>query len=417
MQVDAPEDSAMYIHRVGRTARNQAAGHALLMLLPSEERPVTEQLAQSGVPVKRIAVNPKHRVSVSSHAAALLVSQPDTRSLAKKAFTSYLRSIQLLPFNAAMDIRSLALDAFSASLGLAVTPELPLIERGEAGRELNRDRKNVNRSLDKLKRQIKEAKEAKRRAKEEAAGLSKRPTEQSADSDSESSDDDLLVPKGGPASDEGEQEQDHDSSEVPIVPLSRKKLAKLRIRTDDASKPMRLAGSKRTVFDEAGEEIAPLSMHLGARPALDAEQVTKHARQVKARLDASRAEDDAEEQRRVRDMHRARRMRDRPEKDGSDEGVQLGGGEGEEGGHNYEDQDSDDNDSADDDGSESEQEEVVERAKKVNNNNKKSSNKRKQVYTTDSNDDEDDEEGHNSDPFGADLARQEQLALELLGRR
>ena len=413
--MDAPEDSAMYIHRVGRTARNQAAGHALLMLLPSEERPVTEQLAQSGVPVKRIAVNPKHRVSVSSHAAALLVSQPDTRSLAKKAFTSYLRSIQLLPFNSALDIRSLALDAFSASLGLAVTPELPLIERGEAGRELNRDRKNVNRSLDKLKRQIKEAKEAKRRAKEEAAGLSKRPTEQPADSDSdEGSGDDLLVPKGGPATAEVEQESAHDSSEVPVVPLSRKKLAKLRIRTDDASKPMRLAGSKRTVFDEAGEEVAPLSMHLGARPALDAEQVTKHARQVKARLDASRAEDDAEEQRRVRDLHRARRMRDRPEKDGADEGVQLGGDGGEEG-HNYEDQDSDDNGSADDDESESEQEEqeeVVERSKKVN---KKSSNKRQQVYTSDS--DDEDEEGHNSDPSGADLARQEQLALELLGRR
>ena len=407
MQVDAPEDSAMYIHRVGRTARNQAAGHALLMLLPSEERPVTEQLAQSGVPVKRIAVNPKHRVSVSSHAAALLVSQPDTRSLAKKAFTSYLRSIQLLPFNSALDIRSLALDAFSASLGLAVTPELPVIERGEAGRELNRDRKNVNRSLDKLKRQIKEAKEAKRRAKEEATGLIKRPTGQPTDSDSEGSDDDLLVPKGGPATDDGDQEPDHDSSEVPVVPLSRKKLAKLRIRTDDASKSMRLAGSKRTVFDEAGEEVAPLSMHLGARPALDAEQVTKHARQVKARLDASRAEDDAEEQRRVRDLHRARRMRDRPEKDGADEGVQLGGDDEGDNGHNYEDQDSDDNGSE----SESEQEEVIERSKKVT---ISSSNKRKQVYTSDS---EDDEKGHNSDPSGADLARQEQRALELLGRR
>lgn len=37
VQVDCPEDTDTYIHRVGRTARNTAPGNALLFLLESEK--------------------------------------------------------------------------------------------------------------------------------------------------------------------------------------------------------------------------------------------------------------------------------------------------------------------------------------------------------------------------------------------
>lgn len=36
VQVDAPEDIATYVHRVGRTARYKAKGNALMFLAPSE---------------------------------------------------------------------------------------------------------------------------------------------------------------------------------------------------------------------------------------------------------------------------------------------------------------------------------------------------------------------------------------------
>lgn len=89
----------MYIHRVGRTARYTAGGRGLLMLMPSEEKPVIESLSQAGIPIKKLSMNPNKTVSVSSRAAALLVSNPECRSLAKKAFTSYLKSYLLLPRN------------------------------------------------------------------------------------------------------------------------------------------------------------------------------------------------------------------------------------------------------------------------------------------------------------------------------
>ena len=37
VQVDAPEDVATYVHRVGRTARYKAKGNALMFLAPSEQ--------------------------------------------------------------------------------------------------------------------------------------------------------------------------------------------------------------------------------------------------------------------------------------------------------------------------------------------------------------------------------------------
>ena len=37
IQFDAPEDSASYIHRVGRAGRFRSKGNALTFILPSEE--------------------------------------------------------------------------------------------------------------------------------------------------------------------------------------------------------------------------------------------------------------------------------------------------------------------------------------------------------------------------------------------
>ena len=108
----------MYIHRVGRTARYKAAGRALLFLMPSEEERVAGELQQAGVPIKKLTVNQKRTMSVASQAAALLVSQPECRLLAKKAFVGYLRSLQLMPDTPAdFDPNALPIDQFASSLG------------------------------------------------------------------------------------------------------------------------------------------------------------------------------------------------------------------------------------------------------------------------------------------------------------
>ena len=54
IQYDCPEDATTYLHRVGRTARNAAVGQSLLVLLPSEEPGMSQQLRAHKIPVDKI---------------------------------------------------------------------------------------------------------------------------------------------------------------------------------------------------------------------------------------------------------------------------------------------------------------------------------------------------------------------------
>ena len=65
--------------------------------------------------------------------------------LAKKSFTGYLRSLQLLPGKLQQDVTKLPLDAFAISLGLGMTPEAPVAPQGAEEREGVREKKNINR--------------------------------------------------------------------------------------------------------------------------------------------------------------------------------------------------------------------------------------------------------------------------------
>jgi superfamily II DNA/RNA helicase len=48
IQADAPENVAMYIHRVGRTARNNTVGRSLMLLMPQEEQGIAKDLKAGG---------------------------------------------------------------------------------------------------------------------------------------------------------------------------------------------------------------------------------------------------------------------------------------------------------------------------------------------------------------------------------
>jgi ATP-dependent RNA helicase DDX10/DBP4 len=97
VQVDAPEDKEMYIHRVGRTARYTSGGKSLLMVTPGEEAGMTKALRDAKVPIKKLSINPTKTVLVTQRAASLVASNATLNTLAKKAFKSYVRSVHLMP--------------------------------------------------------------------------------------------------------------------------------------------------------------------------------------------------------------------------------------------------------------------------------------------------------------------------------
>jgi ATP-dependent RNA helicase DDX10/DBP4 len=328
IQLDAPEDTAMYIHRVGRTARYTSGGRALLVLMPSEEKKVISDLNAANVPIKKSTVNQKHTVSVASTAAALLAARPELRVIAKKAFVGYIRSIQLVP-NKVVNIAELPTDEFASSLGLAFTPEIPIVAKTEeVGREDVRLKKNVNRSLDKLKRQIKEAKDAKKAAASLSKGSGRdRPLELNISSENNSNEvDDLFIVKTV------HSWGNEDKIDESLDPLTSKK-SKVKIRADGTARGTEAVGKKKRItFDENGNSVAnpldrlaeelsgKLEKRASSTSAIDVVEIDEHVRRVKARVDEGRREDLERERQRIRDKHREERLIAREKSTMDDEG-------------------------------------------------------------------------------------------------
>lgn len=66
VQMDAPEDVDTYIHRVGRTARYERQGRAVLFLDPSEEAGMLEKLKQKKIPIQRVNIRENKKREIQS---------------------------------------------------------------------------------------------------------------------------------------------------------------------------------------------------------------------------------------------------------------------------------------------------------------------------------------------------------------
>jgi ATP-dependent RNA helicase DDX10/DBP4 len=122
VQLDAPTDGvATYVHRVGRTARNGRAGHALLLLLPSE-RALLPQLAALGMQITESAANPAQTVTIRAQTEALIAADAALKYVAQKAFVSYLRSIHLARDKTVFDVHAVPAADYALSLGLVGQP-------------------------------------------------------------------------------------------------------------------------------------------------------------------------------------------------------------------------------------------------------------------------------------------------------
>ena len=132
LQVDAPDDAATYVHRVGRTARYAASGRALLLLTPEEKDTALSALRDAGgIPLTETKVNAARAAPVSPALAALLSKDGELKAMAQRAVTAYVRSVALRPATAAgvVDASTLPIAEFAASLGLAAAPRVRVVRR------------------------------------------------------------------------------------------------------------------------------------------------------------------------------------------------------------------------------------------------------------------------------------------------
>ncbi|QDS74277.1 ATP-dependent RNA helicase dbp4 [Venturia effusa] len=132
VQVDCPEDADTYIHRVGRTARYNRAGRAILMLDPSEEEGMLKRLEQKKTPIEKINVRQKKRQSITTQLANLCFKDPMIKYLAQKSFASYVKSIYIQKDKEIFHLDKLPLEEYATSLGLPGAPRIKFLKGDNA---------------------------------------------------------------------------------------------------------------------------------------------------------------------------------------------------------------------------------------------------------------------------------------------
>ncbi|KAJ7481739.1 ATP-dependent RNA helicase dbp-4 [Mycena latifolia] len=140
VQVDAPEDADTYIHRVGRTARYQSKGKALLFLMPSEEEGMKAALAAKGIEVQKIKAKMSKVQNIENQLQNLAFQDPEIKYLGQRAFVSYLRSIHLHKDKSIFKLAELPAERFAESLGLPGAPKIKFLSKEVAKQKKNKSR-------------------------------------------------------------------------------------------------------------------------------------------------------------------------------------------------------------------------------------------------------------------------------------
>ena len=129
VQLDCPEDINTYIHRVGRTARYEKGGKALLFLLPSELEGMLSELKVKRIPIQELKVNPKKIVPVRRKMEGFCAQDVEIKQWAKRSFLCYLKSVHLQSNKKIFDILKLPLEEYALSLGLPGAPRLRFLQK------------------------------------------------------------------------------------------------------------------------------------------------------------------------------------------------------------------------------------------------------------------------------------------------
>eukprot|EP00042_Codosiga_hollandica_P056011 m.797141 g.797141 ORF g.797141 m.797141 type:complete len:894 (-) comp59253_c0_seq5:392-3073(-) len=128
VQFDCPEDPATYIHRVGRTARYNHDGKALLLLLPSE-KPIVNLLTAKKIPIEEKQINLKSIESIIGKMSAFCAEDPELKYLAQKCFITYMRSVFLQANKEVFNVHALDGQKYAESLGLVVSPKIRFVKK------------------------------------------------------------------------------------------------------------------------------------------------------------------------------------------------------------------------------------------------------------------------------------------------
>jgi len=157
IQVDCPEDTNTYIHRVGRTARYKSKGNALLMLLPSEAK-FAEKLTSRSIALKKLATKSDKQLTIQPVLEKLNAENRDLQHLAKKACTSYLKGVHIMKDKEVFNLEGFDSQKLAFSYGLINAPQLTIVTKTSSGGTGEGTKDKKTEKLDRISRLRNEAK-------------------------------------------------------------------------------------------------------------------------------------------------------------------------------------------------------------------------------------------------------------------
>ncbi|KAI8116094.1 hypothetical protein FF38_00743 [Lucilia cuprina] len=260
VQLDCPEDVTQYIHRAGRSARNKTRGECLLVLMPSEEEGMIEELNRKFLNLRKIQIDPKKLFSPRAKIEAFLAQNPELKASAQRAFVAYIKSVFLMKNKKVFNALALNFDGYAKSLGLVVTPRVRFLDRylkklnnktsdnNEHDNETNDDSEDDNETESRAKKPVKQ--------NDEDGILFKA---SNSDTGSDSDDDDFIkIKRADHEILDNHQRNNTDLEEEEDLPppvLRRKE--KLVTKAALAKKVLKkkLQMNEKVKFDEEGQEI------------------------------------------------------------------------------------------------------------------------------------------------------------------
>ncbi|KAH7723643.1 DEAD box protein (Asp-Glu-Ala-Asp) box polypeptide 10 [Aphelenchoides avenae] len=129
LQLDCPSDVDDYIHRVGRTARMERKGNAVLVLTPSQEEGFITRLKQRSVPISRIDVDAAKINDIRVKLSELMIPFAELREFAQSSFVAYVKAVHSQRAKDVFDVNSINFDELASSYGLPTTPRLRFLRQ------------------------------------------------------------------------------------------------------------------------------------------------------------------------------------------------------------------------------------------------------------------------------------------------
>ena len=227
IQVDCPEDTSTYIHRVGRTARYKSKGNALLMLLPGEAK-FADKLRQRNIEMKKLATKADKQLTIQPALEKLNAENRDQMHLAKSACASYLKGIHVMRDKEVFSLASVDAEKLARSYGLLNAPQLTVVTKKAADAETG---EVVDKKAAAQERILRLRMEAKARKVQKHTGETEKVAEKSEDEEDDD-EDDFFKEKAATVKGAGDgamnEDEDSDEEDKELPALSKRALRKIR---------------------------------------------------------------------------------------------------------------------------------------------------------------------------------------------